>query len=131
MGSVTYLLDTCTFIWLCSRPDMLAERARSVIEDTAVDLALSDASVLEIALKWTAGKIELPEPPRHWVGAQAQAWGITAWALTRDDIYRATELPDHHRDPFDRLLVAAALNHEAPIITPDASVHAYPVSCCW
>ena len=88
-------------------------------------------SALEIALKWNAGKIILPDPPRHWIEQQIAAWSLDSLSLQRNDIYRASELPAHHRDPFDRLLVAAALGATATILTPDAAIHAYPVSCRW
>jgi PIN domain nuclease of toxin-antitoxin system len=51
--------------------------------------------------------------------------------LSRDEVYRASELPDHHRDPFDRLLVATALATGATILTPDEAIHRYPVSWRW
>ncbi len=127
---MTCLLDTCTFIWLCAEPERLSDRARAAIDD-AERLLLSDASTLEITLKWQAGKLGLPDPPRRWIEAQVATWSLEGRAIGRDDIYRAGELPDHHRDPFDRLLVAAALNTDATLLTPDAAVRRYPVSTTW
>ena len=124
------LLDTCTFIWLCAEPSRLSDRARAAIDDAA-RLLLSDASVLEITLKWQAGKLVLPDPPRRWIEAQLSAWSLESRAIGRQDIYRAGELPGHHRDPFDRLLVAAALNTDATLVTPDVAVRRYPVSTTW
>ena len=92
---------------------------------------MSDVSTLEITLKWSAGKIELPDPPRHWIESQIATWSLDGRALGREDIYMAAELPYHHRDPFDRLLVAAAINANATILTPDNAVRAYPVSSRW
>jgi PIN domain nuclease of toxin-antitoxin system len=128
---VTYILDTCTFIWLCSAPQSLSPTARECIDDPSSALALSDASVLEITLKWSAGKLSLPAPPRMWVETQAQTWSLALLPISRDDMYRAGELPSHHRDPFDRLLVSATLNHGATIITPDDMIRKYPVPTCW
>ena len=113
------MLDTCTLIWLCSSPDKLSATARELIDAPETRLLLSEASVLEIALKWTAGKLGLPDPPRRWV--ESQTWSLCR-ALGREDMYRAGELPDHHRDPFDRLLVAAAIRANAIILTPDDAV---------
>ena len=87
--------------------------------------------MLEIALKWTAGKLVLPDPPRRWIESQITAWSLDCRALGREDMYRAGELPHHHPDPFDRLLVAAAIRANATILTPDDAVHRYPVSCRW
>ena len=132
MGTVNrYLLDTCTLIWLCSEPERLSATAAEAIDAPDTVLLWSDVSALEIALKWNAGKIILPDPPRHWIEQQIAAWSLDCLSLKRTDIYRASELPAHHRDPFDRLLVAAALGANATILTPDEAIHAYPVSCRW
>ena len=127
----TYLLDTCTFIWLCAEPGRLSGTARSLLEKPDSPLLLSDVSVLEIVLKWSAGKIALPDPPRRWIEEQAAIWALKHCPLDREDIYRAGELPKHHRDPFDRLLVGVALRLNATILTPDQAIHQYPVSCRW
>lgn len=127
----TYLLDTCTFIWLCSAPDKLSNTAKAAIDATDTSLILSDVTALEITLKWTAGKIGLPDPPRLWIDTQILTWSLNCRALSREDIYRAGELPQHHKDPFDRLLVATAIHANATILSPDDAIHAYPVSCRW
>ena len=132
MGTLTaYLLDTCTFIWLCSDPERLSETAKSAIDARDSTLLLSDISALEISLKWSAGKIVLPDPPKHWIETQITTWGLECPPLSRDDIYRVSELPVHHRDPFDRLLVAVALSLNATILTPDTAIQQYPVSHRW
>lgn len=131
MGTVRALLDTCTFIWLCAEPARLTAKAVELLNDEQTELALSDVTTLEITLKWGAGKLSLPDPPRAWVEEQIRIWSPLQLQLTRDDIYRAGELPRHHADPFDRLLVATAINHNAVIVTPDASIHQYPVSYRW
>ena len=125
------LLDTCTFLWLCSRPGGLSSTAKKLIGASEARLLFCDASVLEITLKWSAGKIVLPEPPRLWVAQQSATWDVESLPLSREDMFRASELPNHHRDPFDRLIVAAALRAGATILTPDAAIHRYPVSWRW
>lgn len=116
MGAlITYLLDTCTFIWLCADSERLSEAAKSAIDAPEAALLLSDVSALEITHKWSTGKLGLPDPPRHWIEAQIAAWDLSVQPLGRAEIYRVGELPEHHRDPFDRLLVAAALNLNATI----------------
>ncbi len=132
MGTLTsYLLDTCTLIWLCTDAKRISETASEAIETAKTPLLLSDVSVLEIALKWQSGKLELPDPPRRWLEKQIAVWGLKCLELSRSDIYRATELPERHKDPFDRLLIASALNENATILTPDAAIRRYPVSCLW
>ena len=131
MGSQRYLLDTCTFLWLCADPGRLGHGARESLSEGPAELLLSDVAVLEIALKWAAGKITLPAPPRAWVEQQSRTWKLLPVPLSRATIYRSTELPEIHRDPFDRLLVATALQEEAVIVTPDESIHRYPVPWTW
>ena len=126
-----YLLDTCTFVWMCAEPGQLSRVARDALADPAAVLLLSDASVLEICLKWQAGKIELPAPPRLWVEEQAGVWQTTPLPLSRAMMYRSTELPPLHRDPFDRLLVSAALEEGARLLTPDTWIQKYPVPWVW
>ena len=127
----TYLLDTCTFVWLCSDPGKLSDAAVAILRSEESSLLLSDVTTLEISHKWRAGKITLPDPPRHWIEGQAAAWSLPFRPIGREDIYRASELPGHHKDPFDRLLVAAAINAKATILSPDEAIRAYPVSWRW
>ena len=127
----TYLLDTCTLIWLCSEPEKLSQGAKTAIDEAGSSLLLSDVTALEITLKWNTRKIVLPDPPRYWLESQIAAWSLDCRALNREDIYRAGELPAHHKDPFDRLLVSVAINGNATILSPDDTFRAYPVSCRW
>jgi PIN domain nuclease of toxin-antitoxin system len=124
------LLDTCTFLWLTTDPAKLGRRAAAAIEADSV-LLLSDASVWEICLKWQAKKLVLPSPPRAWVAEQVRTWELERAALEHEHFYRTVELPDLHRDPFDRLLVAQSLVLGAPIVTPDPAIRAYPVAVIW
>ena len=124
------LLDTCTFLWIAAEPRRIRARARREI-DRAETLLLSDVSVLEVCLKWQSGKIELPEPPRVWMAAQALAWMTERLPIELEDQFRMTELPSVHRDPFDRLLVAQAMRCGVPIVTPDPEIKKYPVAVVW
>ncbi len=126
-----YLLDTCTLIWLSTEPEKLSPVSMRVVDASDSVLLWSDVSALEVALKWSAGKLVLPDPPRHWLEQQIDAWSLDCLSLRRTDIYRASELPPYHRDPFDRLLVATALGANATILTPDDAIRQYPVSCRW
>ena len=96
MGTVNrYLLDTCTLIWLAAEPERLSATAQQAIDPPGSALLLSDVSALEITLKWNAGKITLPDPPRQWVERQISEWELDCLSIKRDDIYRASELPAH------------------------------------
>ncbi len=120
------LIDTCAFIWLCSEPERYSEKARESIK-MAGDLFLSDASIFEIAIKHASGKLTLPDIPRRWIREQASAWGIVSLPLSQDDIFLSAELPMHHKDPFDRLIISAAINHRLTVLTNDSFFAKYDV----
>jgi len=128
---VSYLLDTCAFIWLCAEPHRLSDAAMQILGLQENVIHLSHVSHLEISLKWAAGKIKLPQPPRTWISQQVRAWHIKRVPLTLDEIYRSVELPRHHRDPFDRLLVSSAVSRNMTILTPDVAVQKYDVAWRW
>jgi len=119
------------FLWICAEPKRLSSKVRTRLADEGAELLLSDAVVFEICLKWLSGKLDLPAPPRSWVTEQARIWSAARLPITLETIYRSTELPVHHRDPFDRLLVSAALEHSLPIVTPDELIQRYPVQWIW
>jgi PIN domain nuclease of toxin-antitoxin system len=124
------LIDTCSFIWLTSDPSRLSKAAAQAIESEQ-ELYLSDVCVWEICLKWQAKKIGLPTPPRGWISEQMSTWSFLRAPIEPEHLFRTTELPDYHRDPFDRLLIAQALANSARILTPDAAIRQYPVSVVW
>lgn len=88
-------------------------------------------SVFEVSTKWRSGKLELPTPPRRWFGEQARLWHTERLSLDVEHFFRESELPALHRDPFDRLLVAQAIQRDLSIVTPDAAIRAYPVAVVW
>ena len=94
-------------------------------------LFLSDVSIWEICLKWRAKKLLLPSTPRQWVDEQTRQWAIKPLGIERRHLYRTTELEDIHPDPFDRTLVAQAIEEDCRIVTPDAQIAKYAVSVVW
>jgi PIN domain nuclease of toxin-antitoxin system len=122
------LLDTCAFIWLCSEPEKYADTVGETI-NKAGDLFLSDASIFEMAVKHASGKLSLPDGPRRWISEQASTWGIVTLPLSQDDIFLSSELPLHHKDPFDRLIIATAVNRNLTILTNDKLFNEYDVKC--
>lgn len=131
MGPLKLLLDTCTLLWLTAEPAKLTPAVASAIDATASELLFSDCSVWELCLKWEAGKLRLPQPPRTWVEEQMRRWHLAGLAIERHHLYRLSELPAHHRDPFDRLLVAQAIEGGMTIVTPDEPIRLYPVATLW
>ena len=112
------LLDTCAFIWLCSEPEKYEDTVGETI-NKAGNLYLSDASIFEMAVKHASGKLSLPETPRKWIHEQLTSWNIASLPLIREVIFLSAELPLHHIDPFDRLIIATAINRKLPVVSSD------------
>ena len=129
--STTVLLDTCAFIWLTQEPGKLSTASIAAINDPSNILILSHVSAWEIHLKHHAGKLRLPDPPRQWIPEQLAMWRIGQREITLQAIQRTSDLPDIHRDPFDRLLIAQALEEGWSIISPDPFFPAYGVALVW
>jgi PIN domain nuclease of toxin-antitoxin system len=125
------VLDTCVLIWLTQEPDKLSLAARSAINDTSNMLWFSHASAWEIHLKHHAGKLSLPEPPRLWIPQQLDLWKIREQSISLAAIHRSSDLPDIHRDPFDRMLIAQALEAGMKLVSPDEFFPDYGVEVVW
>jgi PIN domain nuclease of toxin-antitoxin system len=128
---VKLLLDTCAFLWLASEPDRLSVAAAQAIDDESNELFLGDATLWEISLKHFVGKLPLPEPPRIWIPKQAAFFGLQPLPMDADAIFRSGELPDVHRDPFDRLLAAQAIGGSFRFVTADGAFKLLGVDCLW
>jgi len=128
---VKLLLDTCVFIWLTQEPAHLSPDAVRAINDPQNELFFSHTSVWEIHLKSAAGKLRLPETSRAWITKQLATWSVTDWKIDLESLHRVSELPTIHKDPFDRLLVAQALNSSMTLITPDPFIRKYSAATLW
>ena len=114
-----------------AEPRALSRKAARAIDSRTAPLFISDASLWEICLKWKAGKLQLPLPPRRWIAEQVDQWQLTTLPLTTEHFYATTELVDLHKDPFDRLIIAQAISRALTIVTPDAAIASYPVATVW
>jgi len=123
---VRLLLDTHVFLWLQTEPERLGDQLRTV-SDVSNDLFLSAASSWEIAIKYGLGKLPLPERPERYVPQRMQAIGAAGVPVEHSHALAVSGLPDLHRDPFDRLLVAQATMLELTLLTADPAVAQYPV----
>ena len=123
----SYLIDTHVWLWMQTEPARLCDETRELVEDTANDLLLSAASAWEIAIKYRIGKLPLPEPPLTYVPERMRRSGTTPLPIEPVHALRTSELPDHHSDPFDRLLIAQAQVLRIPIVTADKQITAYDV----
>jgi PIN domain nuclease of toxin-antitoxin system len=126
-----FLLDTCTFLWIVGGARELSPRARAAFADPANDVLLSAASAWEIAVKHRLGKLPLPSRPDAFVPAQRAAHGIEPWPVDEEAALHVAMLPDLHRDPFDRMLVAQAIVAGLIVLTPDEAILQYAVRTLW
>lgn len=125
------LVDTHAFLWMTVEPERLGSVARARIEDPASRVLLSLASVWEIAIKESLGKLELPAPVGSFVEEQLALTRTAILPISFGHAVRVAELPWHHRDPFDRLLVAQALVDRIPLLSTDVSLDPYGVERLW
>jgi PIN domain nuclease of toxin-antitoxin system len=128
---VRILLDTCTFLWLITDDTALPASARNVFLDPDNDVYLSAVSVWEIAVKNSLGKLPLPASPDRFIPAQRESHGITSLPLEEQAVLYLSKLPQLHRDPFDRVLVCQAIQHELTLLTPDPLITQYAVRTAW
>jgi PIN domain nuclease of toxin-antitoxin system len=125
---VRILLDTRCWLWMTLAPERFSARARALVEARENVLYLSAASAWEMAIKHALGKLRLPEPPVTYVPARLSALGVQPLAIEHQHALHVATLPAHHRDPFDRLLVAQAQLDDLPILTADPLIGAYDVT---
>jgi len=125
------LLDTCTFLWLITDDMALSASARNAFADPDNDVYLSAVSVWEIAVKHSLGKLTLPTSPDRFIPIQRERHGITSLPFEEQAILYLSKLPLLHRDPFDRVLVCQAIQHELTLLTPDPLITQYAVRTAW
>lgn len=122
------LLDTHVWLWWITEPERLPQTLAVAIEDPANEPLLSVASSWEIAIKFSLGKLPLPEPPQKLVPSRLMRDGIGTLHIEHRHALHVATLPFHHHDPFDRLLIAQAQIEGIPIATVDAKFKPYDVA---
>lgn len=119
-----YLLDTHALIWWLSNPKMLKEAARAVIADPRHTVSVSIASIWEIGIKTSLGKLDVPDD----LDEQLRIHRFEVMPITIRHVKSMKQLPWHHRDPFDRMLVAQAQVEGCAIVTRDKKLMLYDIS---
>jgi PIN domain nuclease of toxin-antitoxin system len=127
VGAVRVLLDTHVWLWMWGEPEKLRNEARTIIEDPATELVVSAVSAWEIATKEAAGRMRLPTAAAEWLADRRHRREVDELPITLDHAARAGTLPPHHRDPFDRMLVAQAQLEGLVILSADKKLAAYEV----
>lgn len=124
-----YLLDTCTILWALAAPERLSPAAREVIE-IGVDLSVSVASYWEVIIKARKGQLAISDPVAWWQRA-SKLLGAEVLSIRANHVSALQTLPEHHRDPFDRILIAQAIADELTLLTNDEMIRRYPVWVRW
>lgn len=125
------LVDTNAVIWAVDQPARLGKHAVSVLEDPANQLLLSAATIWEISIKVGLKKLDLSLPYRSWITQVIADLGMSTLPITTDYADMQIQLPSHHRDPFDRLIVAQAMVEKIPIVSSDATLEKYGIERIW
>ncbi len=125
------LLDTHTFLWLATDDGRLGDTAREMVRDPATDLFLSVASVWELAIKKSLGRMDLTIPLSRFIEDQLKHLRTSLVDVRCDHALLVETLPFHHRDPFDRLLIAQAIVENLPLLSADRQLDPYPVDRIW
>ena len=125
------LADTCTFLWLAANHPRLSPAALAACRDPGNLVYLSALSALEISIKHRLGRLPLPEPPGRYVVSRREWLEIRPLPLDENAAAHEALLPPHHRDPFDRALIAQAIRGGMTIVTPDRAFSRYPAPLLW
>ena len=128
---MSYLLDTHTLLWAAFEPRKLSKPAVAAMQEPDAELLLSAASLWEIGILQSLGRIKLSSGIRALADLSASELGCEFLGIEPEHIDRLRTLPFHHRDPFDRLLIAQALCLEASILGRDEAFDAYGVERVW
>lgn len=126
------LLDTCSFLWFVNGElDKISQTAKDLFLNEDSEIFLSVVSCWEISIKWSIGKLELSYPPDVFLKTQIQRNQLSLLPIELEHAVEVTELPFHHRDPFDRLLVAQAIIEKFPLISVDKTLSQYDIERIW
>jgi PIN domain nuclease of toxin-antitoxin system len=128
---VNLLLDTHAFLWYSAADSQLSSHARSLIEDEDNERLLSVASLIEMAIKHSLGRLGLKDPFDQFVADGLAMLKCGALDLTVPQAAKLSILPFHHRDPFDRIMVAQALVDDIDVVSADKTLDAYGIRRHW
>jgi len=125
------LLDTCVLLWWLEDNPRLGARAKEFFRSEEESLLWSIASSWEIAIKVAKGQLRLAEPIASFLPRVLEEQRISLLPITHTHVLRVSELPRHHGDPFDRILISQAIEDRIPILTSDPDFADYEVETIW
>jgi PIN domain nuclease of toxin-antitoxin system len=126
LGLKNLMLDTCGLLWLASGNARLSETAKARIEESEL-VFVSAISAWEISLKAKKGELVLPLPALDWFRRSVDQHGIVVLALEAEELAASVMLPNHHRDPADRFIIAQSIRHDLAVVTADEMFRNYGV----
>jgi PIN domain nuclease of toxin-antitoxin system len=122
------LLDTCEFLWLVSGDAKLSATVATAVRDPQNQVFWSVVSFWKVSLKYSLGKLLLPQPPAQFIPQQREKHFIAPLVLDETAVAQLNRLPALHRDPFDRMLICQAQAHRLTLASSDPLVRQYPVA---
>lgn len=125
------LLDTHAFIWWANADSFMSKTARDAIGDATNEIFLSSVTPWEMAIKIALGKLALSVPLNTFISSQISLYGFLPLPVNFEHAYRVGMLPPHHGDPFDRLLIAQAMEENLVLLTHDVKFAPYKVATLW
>ncbi len=125
------LLDTCVFLWLQLDPNRVPASLREILRREQTRRFLSASVAWEISIKWFQGKLVLPVKPEEFIARARFASMLETVPIFESCALQTAKLPPLHKDPFDRILIAQAIEHGLAIATPDPLIRQYPVKTIW
>ncbi len=126
-----YLLDTAIWLWSTDTVHKISETGLEILSNGREEVYLSAATVWEISIKMRLGKLQFPGPPSQTVPAFMSKQGLRPLTVTHIHAVGVYDLPLHHGDPFDRLIIAQAIAEEMVILTSDRAFEKYAVDVVW
>lgn len=125
------LLDTQIFLWALTEPKRIGDKAKSLLKSRENQLYLSAASSWEISIKAGLGKLPLSEPPNKYISSRMTSLKITPIDVKHHHSFIVYELSLHHKDPFDRILIATAVAEKIRLMSADEKFRNYDVDLIW
>lgn len=126
-----YLLDTMVWLWSVGPTEKIGHKGLAIVSSGEEEVFLSVASTWEVAIKTQLGKFRLPEEPVRYVPKRLAEQGVRPLAISLEHSLKVYDLPLHHGDPFDRLIIAQAMAEGMTILTADRTFEKYPVELLW
>jgi PIN domain nuclease of toxin-antitoxin system len=126
-----YLLDTVVWLWSLNSPERINDEGRRVLERGEEEIYLSAVTPWEISIKMRVGRLDFPGPPAQLVPRFMTKQSLRPLSVNHSHAAKVYDLPAHHADPFDRMLIAQALIEDLMILTSDRAFRKYPAKLLW